>query len=135
MCAAGSLCRCRWVRFCVLSFQDIPLQLVFFFFFSAKLEGCILGRGTKVGSRAELVRCLTQAGYEVDAGGTNSCVLARRVFVFCFVLFCFFFLSMTFLPIATIRNEKLEVSDWMARRPQRAGFEDVSSEDEESEEE
>ena len=104
----------------------------FFSFFSAKLEGCILGRGTKVGSRAELVRCLTQAGYEVDAGGTNGCFFWRDAFSFSFF---FFFLSMTFLPIATIRNEKLEVSDWMARRPQRAGFEDVSSEDEESEEE
>jgi len=69
----------------------------------AKVEGCILGRNTKVGSKAELVRSLTQAGYEVDAG-------------------------------ATIRNEKLEVSDWTAR-PQRAGFEEVSSDDEESGEE
>jgi translation initiation factor eIF-2B subunit gamma len=51
--------------------------------FSAKLEGCILGRNTKVGARAELLRSLTQAGYEADAG-------------------------------ATIRNEKLEVSDWTA---------------------
>ncbi|KAF8482840.1 UDP-3-O-glucosamine N-acyltransferase [Russula ochroleuca] len=49
----------------------------------AKLEGCILGRNTKVGARAELLRSLTQAGYEADAG-------------------------------ATIRNEKLEVSDWTA---------------------
>jgi len=37
--------------------------------FSAKLEGCILGRNTKVGAKAELVRSLTQAGYEVEAGG------------------------------------------------------------------
>jgi len=36
---------------------------------SAKLEGCILGRNTNVGARAELLRSLTQAGYEVDAGG------------------------------------------------------------------
>jgi hypothetical protein len=31
-------------------------------------------------------------------------------------------------PIATIRNEKLEVSDWAAR-PQGAGFEESSSSD------
>lgn len=37
--------------------------------FSAKLEGCILGRNTKVGAGAELLRSLTQAGYEADAGG------------------------------------------------------------------
>jgi len=37
--------------------------------FSAKLEGCILGRNTKVGAKAELVRSLTQAGYEVEVGG------------------------------------------------------------------
>jgi len=37
--------------------------------FSAKLEGCILGRNTKVGAKAELVRTVTQAGYDIDAGG------------------------------------------------------------------
>jgi len=31
----------------------------------AKLEGSILGRNTRVGSKAELVRCVTQGGYEV----------------------------------------------------------------------
>ncbi|KAG1839266.1 hypothetical protein F4604DRAFT_1994228 [Suillus subluteus] len=31
----------------------------------AKLDGCILGNSTIVGSKAELVRCVTQAGYEV----------------------------------------------------------------------
>ncbi|KAH9956472.1 nucleotide-diphospho-sugar transferase [Lactifluus volemus] len=60
----------------------------------AKLEGCILGRYTRVGTKAELVRTLTQAGYEVDTG-------------------------------ATIRNEKLEVSDWTVGPHQ--GFEEVSS--------
>jgi translation initiation factor eIF-2B subunit gamma len=35
----------------------------------AKLDGCVLGRSTKVGSKAELVRCVTQAGYEVEAAG------------------------------------------------------------------
>lgn len=37
--------------------------------FRVKLEGCILGKNTKVGSKAELSRCITQAGYEVSAGG------------------------------------------------------------------
>jgi len=69
----------------------------------AKLEGCILGRNTKVGAKAELVRSLTQAGYEVDAG-------------------------------ATIRNEKLEVSDWTAG-PEGRSFGEMSSEEEESDEE
>jgi len=36
---------------------------------SAKLEGCILGKSTLVCSKAELTRCVTQAGYEVGAGG------------------------------------------------------------------
>jgi len=49
----------------------------------AKLDGCILGKNTKVGAKAELVRCVTQAGYEVDAG-------------------------------ESIKNEKLEISDWTA---------------------
>ncbi|KAH9176436.1 UDP-3-O-glucosamine N-acyltransferase [Lactarius sanguifluus] len=62
----------------------------------AKLEACILGRNTKVGAKAELLRSLTQAGYEVDAG-------------------------------ATIRGERLEVSDW-TEHPQS------STDDEESEE-
>ena len=38
--------------------------------FSAKLEGCILGKNTKVSAKAELVRSVTQAGFEVEAGGT-----------------------------------------------------------------
>lgn len=39
---------------------------------SAKLDGCILGTNTKVGAKAELSRCVTQAGYEVGAGGKSS---------------------------------------------------------------
>jgi len=49
----------------------------------SKLDGCILGKNTKVGAKAELVRCVTQAGYEVAAG-------------------------------ETVKNEKLDVSDWAA---------------------
>lgn len=33
------------------------------------MDGCILGKNTKVGEKSELSRCVTQAGYEVDAGG------------------------------------------------------------------
>lgn len=36
----------------------------------AKLDGSILGKNTKVGAKSELVRCITQAGYEV--GGSES---------------------------------------------------------------
>ncbi|KAJ7733773.1 UDP-3-O-glucosamine N-acyltransferase [Mycena maculata] len=49
----------------------------------AKLEGSILGKNTKVGAKAELVRCVTQPGYEVNTG-------------------------------ESIKNEKLEISDWTA---------------------
>ncbi|CAK5281460.1 unnamed protein product [Mycena citricolor] len=35
-----------------------------------KLDGCILGKNTKVGAKGELVRCVTQAGYEAAAGET-----------------------------------------------------------------
>ncbi|KAJ7502721.1 UDP-3-O-glucosamine N-acyltransferase [Mycena galericulata] len=49
----------------------------------AKLDGSILGKNTKVGAKAELVRCVTQAGFEVNPG-------------------------------ETVKNEKLEISDWTA---------------------
>ncbi|KAL5485551.1 GCD1 [Sanghuangporus weigelae] len=35
----------------------------------AKLDGCMLGKNTRIGAKAELVRCVTQAGFEVEAGG------------------------------------------------------------------
>ena len=41
-------------------------------FYRAKLEGCILGKNTHVGPKAELVRCITQAGYEVEANGRTD---------------------------------------------------------------
>jgi hypothetical protein len=47
--------------------------------FSAKLEGCILGRNTKVGARAELSRSLTQAGYEANAGGKIPCFASSEL--------------------------------------------------------
>jgi translation initiation factor eIF-2B subunit gamma len=34
----------------------------------SKLDGCLLGQSTKVGAKAELVRCATQAGFEVSPG-------------------------------------------------------------------
>ncbi|KAJ3562794.1 hypothetical protein NP233_g9353 [Leucocoprinus birnbaumii] len=34
----------------------------------AKIDGSVLGKNTKIGSKAELTRCVTQAGYEVSAG-------------------------------------------------------------------
>lgn len=36
---------------------------------SAKLDGCILGKNTRVGTKAELSRCVSQAGYEVQERG------------------------------------------------------------------
>ncbi|KAF8894888.1 UDP-3-O-glucosamine N-acyltransferase [Gymnopilus junonius] len=33
-----------------------------------KLENCILGKSTRVGAKAELTKCVTQAGYEVSGG-------------------------------------------------------------------
>ena len=37
----------------------------------AKLDGCILGKQSKIGSDAALVQCVTQAGYEVSDGGES----------------------------------------------------------------
>ncbi|KAJ7497185.1 UDP-3-O-glucosamine N-acyltransferase, partial [Mycena latifolia] len=59
----------------------------------AKLDGSILGKNTKVGAKAELVRCVTQAGYEVNPG-------------------------------ESVKNEKLEISDWTT------GVSSVSEEEE-----
>jgi hypothetical protein len=38
---------------------------------SAKLDGSMLGKNTKVGAKSELMRCITQAGYEVMPGGAQ----------------------------------------------------------------
>jgi translation initiation factor eIF-2B subunit gamma len=35
----------------------------------AKLESCLIGKNTKIGAKADLSRCATQAGYEVEAAG------------------------------------------------------------------
>jgi hypothetical protein len=47
---------------------------------STKLDGCILGTNTKVGAKAELSRCVTQAGYEVGIGGKNQSSLLFLVY-------------------------------------------------------
>jgi translation initiation factor eIF-2B subunit gamma len=65
-----------------------------------KLESCILGKNTQVGSKAELTRCITQAGYEINAGGESS--------------FSHNFSQIKFDFIAVVKGEKLELSDWTA---------------------
>ena len=35
----------------------------------ARLDNCILGKNTKIGTMAEMVRCVTQAGYEAAPEG------------------------------------------------------------------
>jgi len=77
MCTVKSLCRRRRVKFRASQIRDLADA---YSLFSAKLEGCILGRNTKVGAKAELVRSLTQAGYEVDAGGEEFLDSACSVF-------------------------------------------------------
>jgi translation initiation factor eIF-2B subunit gamma len=63
----------------------------------------VLGKNTKIGLKAELFRCVTQAGYEVNAGGllySNLIVLLAKLS------------SFSFLFLDTIKNEKLETTDW-----------------------
>jgi len=69
--------------------------------YSAKLDGCLLGKNTQVGMKAELVRCVTQAGYEVNAGGEYY-MLGSALFAD----------GSKFVEV--VKGEKLEVSDWMA---------------------
>ncbi|KAF8622339.1 hypothetical protein AX15_007074 [Amanita polypyramis BW_CC] len=66
----------------------------------AKLDNCILGKSTRIGAMAEMIRCLTQAGYEVASGG--------RFFRY----WMFGTLIDTRKMVDSIKNEKLEVSDW-----------------------
>jgi hypothetical protein len=54
------------------SFGDLSAVLREYLLRRAKLEGCILGGNTKVGAKAELSKCVTQAGFEVDSGGGFS---------------------------------------------------------------
>lgn len=87
----------------------------------AKLDGCILGINTKVGAKAELSRCVTQAGYEVDAGGSYNQFPSRD----CMCLHVGIQLSETF------RNDKLEVADWTAAQGS-SDDDEVDGSDEES---
>ena len=87
----------------------------------AKLEGCILGGSTKVGPKAELSKCVTQAGFEVDAGGVFSpCV-------FWYDLLTIYYID---LHAGNYRNAKLEISDWTTTG---AYDDEDSDEDEDSE--
>ena len=86
----------------------------------AKLDGCILGGSTKVGAKAELSKCVTQAGFEVDAGGECPHTSWKP----------FADTHRADLYLGNYRNAKLEMSDWTT-----AGAYDneESDEDEESE--
>lgn len=66
-----------------------------------KLDNCILGKNTQVGSKAELTRCITQAGYEINAGGGQS-----------FLSQCSSWINFDLIEV--IKGEKLEASDWTA---------------------
>ena len=83
-----------------------------------KLDGCILGANTKVGTKAELSRVVTQAGYEVDAGGTYERRDGRGHLL-------------TPHIAETYRNEKLELSDWAARNGSTDDDDEEESEDSE----
>ena len=83
---------------------------------SAKLDGSILGINTKVGSKSELVRCVTQAGYEVEEGGMLIFTI-RKGFV------------AQIAPLETFKNEKLDVSDWAAGPGESEQSEDDDDED------
>lgn len=48
----------------------------------AKIEGCIIGRSTRVSSKAELVKSITQHGYEVEAGGKRYGHLPQNYLTF-----------------------------------------------------
>ncbi len=74
---------------------------------SVKIDGCVLGKNTKIGQKAELLRCVTQAGYEVSAGGRLYLNLISSTLNFFFLSFFLFFPSTD-----TIKNEKLETTDW-----------------------
>lgn len=89
----------------------------------AKLEGCILGGSTKVGAKAELSKCVTQAGFGVDAGGELPLCILRD-----YLLTIYRADSYT----GSYRNAKLEISDWTTAG---AYDDEDSDEDEESEEE
>ena len=77
-----------------------------------------MGKGTKVGERAELSKCVTQCGYEVGASGMS-------VYIFCAI-------SPFIRSTDTARNEKLDVSDWTAAQTSEDDDEDEESGEDES---
>ena len=78
-----------------------------------------MGKGTKVGEKAELSKCVTQCGYEVAAGGMSPCPSFAH--------------NSLIRQIETVRNEKLDVSDWTAAQTSEDDDEDDEDEDESEE--
>ncbi len=88
-----------------------------------KLEGCILGQGTKVHAKAELSRCITQSAYEVQHGGQSMYLHVRTLH------------TCTHFRTESYKNEKLETSDWTAHETSEDQDSDDDSEDPDSGEE
>ena len=99
----------RWVRVSPLYSASGSIILC-----SVKLDGCILGKNTRIGAKAELSKCVTQAGYEVEGSGKH---LHSLLFVEDAVFI---------MESASFRNEKLDVSDWTV--PDGTSDEDESGE-------
>lgn len=89
------------------------------FCYRAKLEGCILGKSTKVGAKAELSRCVTQAGYQVDVGGEFNKLP---------VVVLHSPLENQHSVTETYKNEKLDLSDWTAAPNEEASASEDDSE-------
>lgn len=85
--------------------------------YSARVDGCILGQSTKVGEKANLLKCVTQPGYEVNAGGTpqickSDCQTANIA------------------SPESFKNEKLDISNWGGESHDDKSDDDQTSEDE-----
>ncbi|KAE9394986.1 UDP-3-O-glucosamine N-acyltransferase [Gymnopus androsaceus JB14] len=86
------------------------------------VDGCILGKNTKVGAKAELTRCVTQAGYEVASEGGQESLKE-----------CF---GLSLISYAeSVKNEKLDVSDWTAGPDESEEEEEEESDGDTDEEE
>lgn len=86
----------------------------------AKLESCIFGKNTKVGSKADVVRCITQAGYEIGAGGEYLSLICIQSLSSC---------------ADTVKGEKLDVSDWTTALDESDNEDDESEDEEEDSDE
>ena len=82
----------------------------------AKLEGCILGRNTKVGSKTQLIKCITQSGYEVADNGKQHFVVVGDTNQFTGIT-------------ETYKHEKLDISDWTAAPDSEEDLEQSSGDD------